>query len=325
MRLVFAGTSGFAVPILEAVRATGHEIAAVLTQPDRPAGRGLKLHASAVKQAALRLGLQVLQPERVNTGAAREALRVLAPALILTAAYGQWVGGKLLALPPLGCYNVHGSLLPRHRGAAPIQRALIEGDRETGVTIFRMAPQMDAGPVLLDAALAITPDETAAELEARLARLGAETAVRALALLAAGPPRLAEQDERLATCAPMLTKADGELDWTAAAATIHNRVRGVTPWPGAFSRLHRAGETAPLRLGILRTQAIAAPAPDGPAAPAPGAVLAVEPEGIRVAAGDGGAVRLLEVKPESRGAMPAAVFARGYRISSADRFERDPK
>lgn len=326
MRILLAGTSAFAVPVLEALVRSGRQVVGVLTQPDRPAGRGQKVQPSALKAAAERAGIPIVQPAAVNLPESFEAVRRVAPDLILTAAYGQKMGKKLLALPSIGCYNVHGSLLPKYRGASPIQHALLAGETRTGVTIFLMESRMDAGPVLDQAALPILPEETAGELETHLAALGAERVLACLPRLeaAASPAEratlLTPQDESQVTYAPLLTKEDGRLDWSAGPAAVRNRIRGLTPWPGTFTFLRHAGGEKLLRVVVLKAAAC-----ERRGSPDPGAVLAVDKSGIAVSAGPAGSVLLLSVKPESRAQMSAVEFAQGYRVSAGDRFEGGPK
>lgn len=320
MRVVFLGTSTFAVPALEAVAAGGHTIALVVTQPDRPAGRGQKLTLSPVKEAALRLGLPVFQPEKIGTVEARSRIREAAPEALLTASYGQILGPRLLALPPRGCWNVHASLLPRWRGATPVHHALLAGDSRTGVTIFRMVQAMDAGPILVQEAVEIGAEETFGELETRLAELGARCAVEALRRLdGASAPALTDQEERAVTLAPKLEKAAGQLDFTRPAREVVNRVRGLSPWPGAFTFLAPSqGRVQPLRVRIHRAR-------EGPAdAAEPGRVLEAGPQGIRVACTPG-SVEFLSLQPESRKVLAPADFINGFSIHRQDRFVRDER
>ncbi|HEX9477017.1 MAG TPA: methionyl-tRNA formyltransferase [Candidatus Dormibacteraeota bacterium] len=230
MRLVFAGTAAFAVPSLRSLHAAGHDIVLVITQPDRPAHRGLKVTPSPVKVAAQELGLGVLQPEKIRDPAVVERLRELQPDVIVVVAYAQIIPRDVLAIPPGGVVNVHGSLLPRHRGAAPIAHAILAGDGETGVTIMRMDEQLDHGPILAMGRTSIGPRDDAPALSERLAAMGAELLVATLAHLDEISP--VEQDHERATVAPRLRREDGELDWAAGAEEIDRRVRALQPWPG---------------------------------------------------------------------------------------------
>jgi methionyl-tRNA formyltransferase len=307
-RVVFMGTPAFAVPALQALLAWGPaEVAGVVTQPDRPAGRGRQVAESAVKQAARQAGLPVIQPHRLREPEAMRQLRAWAPGLIVVAAFGQLLRPEVLDLPPHGCLNVHASLLPRHRGAAPIPAAILAGDAQTGVTLMRMDPGLDTGPILAQRAVPIHPADTAATLAERLAVLGAGLLRACLPAYLQGelPPRA--QDEAQATYAPQLKKEDGRLDFTRAAGELERRVRAFNPWPGAFAvwASPHAGQPArPLR--ILRASVV-----PGIAGAAPGTVVTL-PSGPAVACGEG-ALLLHEVQPPGKRPMPAADFARGAR------------
>ena len=231
------GTPAFAVPSLDALARAGHELACVVAQPDRPAGRGNALRAPATKAWALARGIPVLQPEKVRDGTLCAALAAMKPDALAVAAYGRILGKDLLTLAPFGAINVHGSLLPRYRGAAPIQWAVANGEPETGVTIMQMDEGLDTGDILLQRPLPIGPADTAESLAPRLAAVGGEALVEALALLAAGKITPVRQDAAEATLAPILTKEDGKVDWTRPAAVIAARLRGFTPWPGAWTTL----------------------------------------------------------------------------------------
>jgi methionyl-tRNA formyltransferase len=234
VRLVFAGTGAFAVPTLRALHAAGHDIAMVLAQPDRPAGRGLRMRASPVKEAALALGLELFQPERIRETAAIERVRHQQPQALIVAAYGQILPPELLAVPALGGINLHASLLPRHRGPAPIAWAILLGDRETGVTVMEMDAGLDTGPVLAQERVAIGPRETATELEGRLAEAGAGLMVRTLPDLETGMLKAVPQADHGATHARRLTADDGLLDPAMNAEEIDRRVRALTPDPGCW-------------------------------------------------------------------------------------------
>src|ERR1022692_4830970 len=234
MRLIFLGTPAFAVATLEAVVKAGHEVAAVLTQPDRPRGRGQNAAAaSPVKQAAAALGLTVYQPERVRRPEAVEYLRGMACDAMVVVGYGQIIPQAAIDLAPLGIINVHASLLPKYRGAAPIQWAIVRGETRTGVTTMRIDAGLDTGEMLLKAETEIGPDENAVELGARLAAMGADLLVETLDGLRTGRIVAEKQDHAQATLAPLLKKEDGAINWSQPAQTIHNRVRGLQPWPGA--------------------------------------------------------------------------------------------
>jgi methionyl-tRNA formyltransferase len=310
MRIVFLGSGAFAIPCFEALLAHGHELAALVTQPDREQGRGRKLAPPPLKRVAEAHGIPVLQPERIRAPGWDERLRGLAPEAQVVVAYGQILPGPVIAVPPLGTVNVHASLLPRLRGAAPIQWAIAEGHAETGVTTMLVDEGLDTGPVLLARPAAIGPRETSAGLEARLAGLGAELLLETLRGLADGSLRPRPQDPALASFAPLLRKEDGHIDWAAPAAVLDRRVRAFTPWPGAAARLDgRALKVREAEPTDLRHEA------------APGVVLAVEKDGILVACGGASALRLLSVQPESRRPMSAAAFAAGQRLAAGARFD----
>ncbi len=276
MRIVFAGTPDFAVPALDALAAAGHELAAVYTQPDRPAGRGRKLQPSPVKQRAVALGLPVEQPASLNDSGAFERLRSYRPDLLVVVAYGLLLPRPVLELPRHGCINIHASLLPRWRGAAPIQRAIAAGDAETGISIMQMDAGLDTGPVLLARTIPIAPGETGGELHDRLAALGAEAVVEALGVLEAGALRPVPQPDTGMTYAAKLDKAEAEIDWAEPAAVIERQVRAFNPWPVAFTR--HDGET----LRIWAGQALPARGTE-----APGTVVAADKAGIDVTTGAG--------------------------------------
>ncbi|HEU4664770.1 MAG TPA: methionyl-tRNA formyltransferase [Dokdonella sp.] len=287
LRLVFAGTPEFAVPSLAACLASGAEVVAVYTQPDRPAGRGRKLAASPVKQAALAANVPVEQPQTLRDAAARERLAAYAPDLVVVVAYGLILPKAVLALPRLGCWNVHASLLPRWRGAAPIQRAILAGDSETGIDLMRMEAGLDTGPVLLEARTPIAPDDTGGSLHDRLAALGATTLGEGLARLLRGdPPTPVAQREDGVVYAHKLDKAEARLDWNEPAAALARKVRAFDPWPVAEAVLD--GE----RVRIWSAQAIEGDA-DGP----PGRIVATGRDAIDVATG-AGVLRISELQRE---------------------------
>jgi methionyl-tRNA formyltransferase len=285
---------------------TGDELTAVVTQPDRPRGRRLATGACPVKDAAVAMGLPVLAPESINEPASVERLRALAPDLIVIVAYGQILKPSVLAVPPMGVVNVHASLLPEYRGAAPIQWAIVRGATETGVTTMYVNERMDAGDVILQRRVPIEPEDTAGTLQVRLAGVGAALLSESLDLVAAGRAPRVPQDESRATYAPRLRKEDGRIDWTLPATAIRDRVRGFNPWPGCFCAL-------PASDGRLRVLRVLAEATDARGEAAAGQVLDVGGAGPLVAAGEA-CVRLVEVQPEGRRAMRGGDFARGYRI-----------
>jgi len=318
MRLVFLGTPAFAVPSLERLVAAGRQVLQVVTQPDRPLGRGLREAMSPVKQAALRLGLTVAQPERVRRPEAVEMLRSLAPDVMVVVGYGQIIPQSVIDIPPFGIVNVHSSLLPKYRGAAPAQWAIANGETRTGVTTMRIDAGLDTGDMLLARETEIGPEETAVELNARLSLVGADLLIETLNGLEAGGIAPRQQDSAQASYAPLLKKEDGLIDWGQPAETIHNRIRGLQPWPGAYTTFR--GQT----LHIWRARAGESPAPPtesaarsvvGQAIRLPGSFVRMKP--LTVACG-AGALELLEVQLEGRRRMSAADFANGHRLTELD-------
>ena len=307
MKLVYMGTPQFAVAPLRALHAAGHAIAAVVARTDKPAGRGKVLTPPPVKVAAEALGLTVLQPKRVRAPEFIEALRALEPEMIVVAAYGQILPREVLTLPTFGCVNIHASLLPDYRGAAPINWAIILGEAETGVTLMQMDEGMDTGAILLQEHIAIGERDTAGTVTEKLSGLGARAIVEALPRIATGELRPRAQDHGSATLAPLLTKADGLIDWTAAAATIRNRVRGLTPWPGAYAYLD----------GRM-VKVLEADTAEGSAEP--GAILSQEKDSLAVGTGSG-LLRIITLQPEGKKPMTAAEFLRGHRGIAGKKFE----
>jgi methionyl-tRNA formyltransferase len=321
MRLIFLGTPAFAVPTLEAVVEAGHEVAVVLTQPDRPSGRGQNASTSPVKQAALRLGLTVYQPERVRRPEAVEYLRGMASDAMVVVGYGQIIPQAAIDLAPLGIINVHASLLPKYRGAGPVQWAIVRGETRTGVTTMRIDAGLDTGDMLLKAETGIGPEENAVELGARLAAMGAGLLVVTLEGLRAGRIVAEKQDDAQATLAPLLKKEDGAIDWSEPAQAIHNRVRGMQPWPGAQTLfrgvpLHVWKTKSPTLVNENKSATGGSRAVQGvrPTA-APGQVLSPKP--LMVACGEG-SLELLEVQLEGRKRISAADFANGQRLTDND-------
>ena len=301
MRIVFAGTPDFAVPSLVAA-ARRNEVVATYTQPDRPAGRGRALSPSPVKRAALERGIEVLQPESLKTRVARDALAALQPDLLVVVAYGLILPKSILSIPTHGCWNVHASLLPRWRGAAPIQRAIEAGDARTGVCLMQMEAGLDTGPVLLSQSLDISADETGGQLHDRLAALGAQVLADGLGLLRAGiRPVARPQPAEGVTYARKLEKAEARLDWSRPAAELARKVRAFQPWPVAEAVL--AGERVRIH------GAVALPGREGAA---PGTVLAAGRDGIDVACGEG-ALRIRVLQREGGRAITAADFLNARR------------
>ena len=306
MRVVFMGTPAFAVPSLEGLAEAGHQLAGVFSQPDKPVGRHHnKLQPTPVKERALVRGIPVYQPETLRDGTALSILQELAPELIVVAAYGRFLPDEILALPPKGCINVHSSLLPKYRGSAPINWAILNGERVTGVTIQRMVREMDAGDIILQRSTPIGETEDAAALYDRLAQLGGELAVGAVAQIQAGAATYTPQDHAQATQAPMLSKAMSPVDWTRSAQEIFNQIRGLYPWPGASTDII-SGE--PVKL--WRAQVVEKHTDAGP-----GAIIAASKQGIDVACGElQHVLRILELQPPGGKRMTAAAYLAGHPI-----------
>lgn len=302
MRIVFMGTPDFAVPCLKRLIDDGHEIAGVFTQPDKPKGRGYALCPPPVKELALANGLAVYQPVKLRDGTSLALLQSLAPQLVVVVAYGRLLPKALLDCPPLGCVNIHGSLLPAYRGAAPIQWTVINGETVAGVTSIYMSEGMDEGDMIMTMETPVGENETGGELYERLAPLGAECLARTVELIAGGNPPRTAQNHALATTAPMLDKAMGRLDWGEGAQRLHNLVRGLNPWPGAQA-------TAGGRLLKIHESRVA----DGTGAP--GTVL--DAKTATIACGEG-ALCLVTVQPEGKGRMGGADFLRGARLKDGD-------
>jgi methionyl-tRNA formyltransferase len=309
MVVVFFGTPEFGVPTLQHLLHSRHTVAGVVTQPDRPRGRGHKVSFAPVKALALEHGVQVIQPERLKPPDVADAIRAWHPDIGVVAAYGRIIPEHLLTIPRLGMINVHASLLPRYRGAAPVHRAVINGDAETGVTIMRVVKELDAGAMFATVVRPIGPDETSEVVEDALSEMGAALLLRVVEDIEAGKARELPQDESQATYAPRLTKEEGLVDWSQSAAQIHNRVRGLYPWPHAYTYLRGH------RLILRRTRVPGRAAPDDAAA---GAIIAVDHQAVHVATGAGEEVEILEVQPEGRRPMSAREFAAGHRIVSGD-------
>jgi methionyl-tRNA formyltransferase len=309
MRIVFMGSAPLSCACLRALCAARPGcVVAVVCQPDRPRGRSLRVGPCPVKELACGAGIEVLTPSAVNAPESVDALRRLRPDLAVVVAYGQILRRAILDLPPLGCLNIHASLLPKYRGAAPIQWAVARGETVTGVTAMYMNERMDAGDILLQRSVPVGPEDTAGDVHEALAPAAAEALVASVALLESGKAPRRPQDERLATRAPKLSREDGRIDWTLSARDIHNRVRGFNPWPGCHTVTPGARGGPPLEIKVLRSR----PEQTGCAA-VPGTVLDTGGEGPLVAAGTG-ALRLREVQPAGRKAMGGAEFARGYRL-----------
>ena len=301
LRIVFLGTPDFAVPSLEALIASRHDVVAVVSQPDRPKGRGQQLQPTPTKISAAAHGIPVLQPARIRDDAFLQSIRDLRPDLGVVVAFGRILPDALLAIPRLGMINVHASILPRYRGAAPIQRAVLAGDAETGVSIMRVVTELDAGPVFSIARAAIPPDATSGDMAGVLASLGAAELGPIVDALGAGQAVETPQDHALATLAPKIAKDEGVIDWAEPAARVHDKVRGMQPWPLASTTLN--GE----RLVVRRSRVTALDTHDM----APAAIVRAHGDDLTVACGGGTALQILQIQPEGRRTMSAREFLAG--------------
>jgi len=306
IRTVFMGTPDFALPTLQGLIEAGVNLCGVFTQPDRPRGRGKVLAPPPVKEMALDHDLPVFQPEKLRDTAIVELIQELRPDLIVVVAYGQILPKSVLQIPQYGCINVHASLLPRYRGAAPINKAVVDGEQVTGVTTMLMDVGLDTGDMLVKRATEIGSEETAGELHDRLALLGREAMEETLRRLCDGTLRPEPQDDAQSCYAPMMKKEDGHIDWSRPAPVLHNLVRGLSPWPGAFT--HWNGQM--LKLG--RTLAEGGPAAE------PGTVVSADGDGIRIACGEG-VLRVRELQLAGKKKLPASDFLRGTSLSAGDR------
>jgi methionyl-tRNA formyltransferase len=300
MRVLFMGTPDFAVPSLKCLLAAGYEVVGVFTQPDRPKNRGMKLQAPPVKEFALQHDIPVFQPEKLKDGMATSIIRELNPELIVVAAYGRILPKEILDFPELGCINVHSSLLPKYRGAAPIHWAILNGEEESGVTIMHMAEELDAGDIISQKKIMIDPDETVEVLHDRLAMLGAELLTETILEIQKGTAKRTKQDKDFVSYAPMLSRDLSPMDWTHSAQALHNQVRGLIPWPSAVTEL------SGVRCKILKTKVLQE-ASQEPA----GTVLEAGNSGIKIACGGGSVLLIEELQPEGKRRMSAADYLRG--------------
>jgi methionyl-tRNA formyltransferase len=308
MRLIFMGTAAFACPTLRSILASPHQVTAVVTQPDRPRGRGQQPAASAVKLLALEHHLPILQPASLRSPTVVAELAAWQPDVIVVVAYGNILPPPVLELPPHGCINLHASLLPKYRGPAPINWTLIHGETCTGYTIIRMDEHVDTGPLLWSESCSVRPDDDALSLGARLAEAGAAGMVEVLTALDQGRLTARPQPEEGASRAPKLTRELGRLDWRQSAVTLHNLIRGLVPWPGATAALHD------VEVKIWRARVL-----DALADLSSGTITAITPEGLCVACGEQ-QLLIQELQPANRRRMPARDFAQGYRVQQGHRF-----
>lgn len=304
MKILFMGTPDFAVPSLNALLEAGHTICGVFTQPDKPKNRGMKLQASPVKEYALSKNIDVFQPAKLRDGTAFSYIQALKPELIVVAAYGRILPNDILEYPAYGCINVHSSLLPKYRGAAPINWAILNGELETGVTIMHMVPELDAGDIIAQRSIPIGPNETAPELFDRLALMGGELLVDTVAQLQAGTASRFPQDKDRVTYAPMLGRELSPLDWSKPAQALHDQVRGLLPWPAATA------EFGGVRCKVFSTDIL-----EDITVSAPGTVVEAGNSGIVMACGGGGLLRIRELQPDGKKRMAAADFLRGHPLS----------
>ncbi len=301
LKILFMGTPEFAVPSLEGLIAAGHTICGVFSQPDKPVGRHQNvLQPTPVKGCALSHNIPVYQPVKLRDGTALAQIRELAPDLIVVVAYGRLLPLEILEAAPLGCINVHPSLLPKYRGSAPLNWPILNGDKETGVTIMHLVEAMDAGDMIIQERTPLGPDETAPQLTARLSRVGADLLVEAVSQLEVGTADRIPQDESQVTLAPMLSKELSPMDFARPARTLHDQVRGLLPWPAATCQV-----------GGVRCKIFKTAVEEGEGTP--GTVLAADQKGILVACGEG-ALRLIELQPDGKKAMPAAAFLQGHPV-----------
>jgi methionyl-tRNA formyltransferase len=319
IRLIMLGTGDFALPTFQALVDSEHHVVALVTQPDRPQGRKQELIPSRIKLAAVAHATPIQQPENVNAAESLAEIGALEPDLLVTAAYGQILSADLLALPRLGGINLHGSILPAYRGAAPVARAIQNGETESGVTVIQMTPRIDAGGVIAVARTSIDADEAAGELEERLARLGAPLVVQAVNALAAGPVPILPQEPARVSRAPKLRKDDGLIDWSRPARAIHDLVRAMQPWPAAFTTFRPSGTPPgnPIRLIVHRTSLADV---QGTA----GEVLDAAGDRLVIAAGEA-ALRILVLQIPGKKPMSAAEFLRGHRIEPGERLGSMPR
>ena len=304
MKILFMGTPEFAVPSLNALLGAGHTVCGVFTQPDKPKNRGMKLLPSPVKVCALSHEIPVFQPAKMRDGEALGYLRELDPELIVVAAYGKILPSEILDYPARGCINVHSSLLPKYRGAAPINWAILNGETVTGVTIMHMAPALDAGDIISQASTPIGADETAPTLTARLAELGAELLVSAVEAIGAGTAARTPQDEADSTYAPMLSRELSPMDWNKPARTLHDQVRGLLPWPAAVAEF-----------GGIRCKVFSTDIPLQTTDAAPGTILEAGKRGIDIACGGGTVLHIDELQADGGKRMKAADYLRGHPLN----------
>ena len=319
VKTLFYGTPAFALPTLQRLIDSPHPVVAVITQPDRPRGRGRRVSASPVKQLATAHGIPVLEPTRARSETLQRTVSSFGADLAVVAAYGKILPDALLDTPRLGTINVHASLLPHYRGAAPIQRAILAGDTTTGVTIIRLVAEMDAGPMLARGPVPIGPTETSIVVERALSRLGADLLLETVGALERGDAAETEQDHAAATYAPRLTRDDGVIDWTRPACAIHDQIRGLHPWPHASSVL--AGQ----RFLIHQSRPLDRAASQGARQGRPGELIDATGDHLVVATGEDTSLAIVEIQPEGRRPVAARAFLAGHRWTVGLRFDAAPR
>lgn len=303
MRILFMGTPDFAVPSIRALVEAGHDVCGAFTQPDKPKNRGMKLQPTPVKEFCLEHGIPVFQPVKLRDGTALAQIRELAPELIVVAAYGRILPDEILNYPVKGCINVHSSLLPRYRGAAPINWAVLNGDEVSGVTIMHMAAELDAGDIISQAETPIDPNETVGSLHDRLAELGAMLLADTVREIAAGTARRTPQDPARVTFAPMLSRDLSPMDWNKPARVLHDQVRGLIPWPAAVTEL-----------GGVRCKVYSTRVCEERSEAVPGTVVKADKKGLKIACGGGTVLEICELQPDGKKRMPANAFLQGKSV-----------
>lgn len=303
MRILFMGTPDFAVPSLKALVEAGHDVCGAFTQPDKPKNRGMKLQPPPVKECCLEYGIPVFQPTKLRDGTALAQIRELAPELIVVAAYGRILPDEILDYPEKGCINVHSSLLPKYRGAAPINWAILNGESESGVTIMHMATELDAGDIVSQCVTPIDPNETVESLHDRLAQMGARLLVETVASIAEGTAQRLVQDEEKVSYAPMLSRELSRMDWSKPARALHDQVRGLIPWPAAVAEV-----------GGVRCKVFSSAVCDETSTAQPGTVVQADKKGLKIACGGGTVLEICQLQPDGKKRMEAAAFLLGHPI-----------
>ncbi|MEE8564440.1 MAG: methionyl-tRNA formyltransferase [Atribacterota bacterium] len=309
LRIIFMGTADFGGPTLEKLADSRENKIAVITQPDRPQGRGRKILPTPVKKIALDKGLEVFQPEKINDEESIKRIKEFKPDIILVVAYGQILSNHILNIPKIGCINIHGSLLPKHRGAAPINRAVINGEKETGITFIFMNEKVDAGDIIFQEKIDILPDETCGELYYRLSDLSARSLPKLLKKIKSGKIERISQDNKLVTFARKMNKEDGKIDWSDKGEKVYNLIRGTIPYPGAFT-YYKGRKLKITRARFLNDYKVETDA----ISPKPGRVVKIEKDAILISTGDKGVIKILRLIPAGSKELIASEFVNGYKI-----------